>query len=118
MSRYIPGNQKHLTLDDRIYIETELNKTSVSIVITAGKQMPAARTFSAALNALPALPAIKSAKTFKKSPAAGWKRLRMSAMGAQKRSVIAQSPINILIMPALPIGNTGKSFGNPGWGST
>lgn len=26
MSRYIPGNQKHLTLDDRIYIENELNK--------------------------------------------------------------------------------------------
>ena len=26
MSKYIPGNQKHLTLDDRIYIENELNK--------------------------------------------------------------------------------------------
>ncbi len=26
MSQYIPGNQKHLTLDDRIYIENELNK--------------------------------------------------------------------------------------------
>ena len=26
MSRYIPGNQKHLTLNDRIYIENELNK--------------------------------------------------------------------------------------------
>lgn len=26
MSRYIPGNQKHLTLDDRIYIENELDK--------------------------------------------------------------------------------------------
>ena len=26
MSRYIPGNQKHLTLEDRIYIENELNK--------------------------------------------------------------------------------------------
>lgn len=26
MSKYIPGNQKHLTLDDRKYIETELNK--------------------------------------------------------------------------------------------
>lgn len=28
MSRYIPGNQKHLTLEDRIYIENELNKGS------------------------------------------------------------------------------------------
>lgn len=26
MSKYIPGNQKHLTLDDRKYIENELNK--------------------------------------------------------------------------------------------
>lgn len=28
MSRYLPGNQKHLTLEDRIYIENELNKGS------------------------------------------------------------------------------------------
>lgn len=26
MSKYIPGNQKHLTLEDRIYIEHELSK--------------------------------------------------------------------------------------------
>ena len=26
MSKYIPGNQKHLTLDDRIYIQNELSK--------------------------------------------------------------------------------------------
>ena len=26
MSKYIPGNQKHLTLNDRIFIENELNK--------------------------------------------------------------------------------------------
>lgn len=26
MSKYIPGNQKHLTLNDRIYIENELSK--------------------------------------------------------------------------------------------
>ena len=26
MNRYIPGNQKHLTLEDRIYIENELYK--------------------------------------------------------------------------------------------
>ena len=28
MSKYIPGNQKHLTLNDRIYIENELNKAT------------------------------------------------------------------------------------------
>lgn len=26
MSKYIPGNQKHRTLEDRIYIENSLNK--------------------------------------------------------------------------------------------
>ena len=26
MSKYTPGNQKHLTLEDRIYVENELNK--------------------------------------------------------------------------------------------
>ena len=26
MGKYIPGNQKHLTLNDRIYIENELSK--------------------------------------------------------------------------------------------
>ena len=26
MSKYIPGNQKHLTLDDRKYIEKSLNE--------------------------------------------------------------------------------------------
>ena len=28
MSKYIPGNQKHLTLENRIYIENELNKST------------------------------------------------------------------------------------------
>ena len=28
MSKYIPGNQKHLSLEDRLYIENELNKGS------------------------------------------------------------------------------------------
>ena len=28
MSKYIPGNQKHLTLNDRIYIENELSKVT------------------------------------------------------------------------------------------
>ena len=28
MSKYIPGNQKQLTLENRIYIENELNKGS------------------------------------------------------------------------------------------
>ena len=26
MSKYVPGNQKHLTLDDRVYIENKLNE--------------------------------------------------------------------------------------------
>lgn len=38
MSKYIPGNQKHLTLNDRIYIENELNKgTSFKIILCGVK---------------------------------------------------------------------------------
>ena len=49
MSKYIPGNQKHLTLDDRIYIQNELSKgTSFKDIarflckdpITISKEMP------------------------------------------------------------------------------
>ena len=29
MSKYIPGNQTHLTLEDRIHIENSLNKDSI-----------------------------------------------------------------------------------------
>lgn len=35
MSKYIPGNQKHLTLNDRIYIENELAKETSFKDITA-----------------------------------------------------------------------------------
>ena len=31
MSKYIPGNQKHLTLNDRIYIENELAKGTLPL---------------------------------------------------------------------------------------
>lgn len=33
MSKYIPGNQKHLSLEDRIYIENELNKGTFWVFI-------------------------------------------------------------------------------------
>ena len=29
MSKHIPGNQKHLTLEDRIFIENSLNKCCI-----------------------------------------------------------------------------------------
>ena len=35
MSKYIPGNQKHLTLNDRIYTENELAKGTSFKDITA-----------------------------------------------------------------------------------
>ena len=43
MSKYIPGNQKHLTLDDRKYIESELNKgpsLGFSTIIFGSNLMP------------------------------------------------------------------------------
>ena len=46
MSKYIPGNQKHLSLEDRIYIENELNKGETFKNI-AGKPMSAEKSFSA-----------------------------------------------------------------------
>lgn len=41
MSKYIPGNQKHLILEDRIYIENELNKRKRLILgqIPYGRQI-------------------------------------------------------------------------------
>lgn len=158
MSKYIPGNQKHLTLEDRIYIENELNKgtsfkdiarflckdpttiskkskltvsltgitkvlfitprTSVSIGITARKQMPAARSSSAASNALPVLPAIRHAETLKRNAATAWTRLLMSATAVPKRSTTAPSRISILTMPGLLTANTVKSSGIPDPAST
>ena len=68
MSKYIPGNQKHLTLNDRIYIENELAKGTTfkdiaaflckdpttiskevrSIAIISRKRMPVERSYSVA----------------------------------------------------------------------
>ena len=39
MSKYIPGNQKHLTLNDRIYIENELAKGNPASVKTGTKKI-------------------------------------------------------------------------------
>ncbi len=33
MSKYIPGNQKHLTLEDRVFIEISLNQKIIVVVI-------------------------------------------------------------------------------------
>ena len=48
MSKYIPGNQKHLTLNDRIYIENELSKgvTFKDIISSiSGARFPISVTF-------------------------------------------------------------------------
>ena len=89
MSKYIPGNQKHLTLNDRIYIENELSKgatfkdiaaflckdptmpkTFVYTAITVKKQMPVEKSCSAVLNVHPVQPATKPVRISKRNGAA------------------------------------------------
>ena len=94
MSKYIPGNQKHLTLNDRIYIENELSKgatfkdiaaflckdttkelsimpkTFVYTAITVKKQTPVEKSFSAVSNAHPVQPATRHVRISKRNGAA------------------------------------------------
>ena len=97
MSKYIPGNQKHLTLNDRIYIENELSKgatfkdiaaflckdpttiskelsimpkTFVYTAITVKKQTPVEKSFSAVSNAHPVQPATRPVRISKRNGAA------------------------------------------------
>ena len=57
MSKYIPGNQKHLTLNDRIYIENEL----------ARRLMLVEKFFSVTLSAPHALLVIRLAEILKRN---------------------------------------------------
>ena len=85
-------------------------KTSVFIGITARRQMPVAKSFSAALNVPPPQPAIKPVKTLKRNGALVWTKHLMSAMAALKKSIIVPLLINTHIMPDLLIVNIEKNF--------
>ena len=125
MSKYIPGNQKHLTIEDRIYIQNELDKgTSFKDIArflckdptTISKEVKARRasdwfhkgTFLNAKNFC--------TKRFrcKKNAAANLIGLPTSAMDAVKRSIIVRLPTNIPTMPGSLIGNTGSVSRIPG----
>ena len=70
MSKYIPGNQKHLTLDDRIFIQNELSKgtfyNAKNFCIHryhCKKPMPVGKSFFAVSSVLLALPATRLVPT-------------------------------------------------------
>ena len=88
MSKYIPGNQKHLTLNDRIYIENELAKGTTFKDIAAflcKDPMPVEKSFSVALNVPHVLHVIRPARTLKKNDVNDWTKRHMFAMAARKR---------------------------------
>ena len=84
-------------------------KTSVFIDITARRQMPVAKSFSVALNVLPAQPAIRLAKTLKRNDVLVWTKHPMSAMAALRKSIIIPLLINTRIMLNLLIVNIEKN---------
>lgn len=105
MSKYIPDNQKHLTLEERIYIENKLNKgisiipkNSVSTTITVRRLMPMERLFRVGENTHPILPATKPAETLRKSTAQGLTGLLMFATAVQKNRSLQDCP-QILLLP-------------------
>ena len=88
MSKYIPGNQKHLTLNDRIYIENVLfitQRTFAFIVTIVKRPMPVEKSFSVALNVPHVLHVIRPARTLKKNDVNDWTKRHMFAMAARKR---------------------------------
>ena len=89
MSKYIPGNQKHLTLNDRIYIENELSKGATFKDIAAflckdpttiSKEV---KSCSAVLNVHPVQPATKPVRISKRNGAADLIRRLMYVMAVQ-----------------------------------
>ena len=92
MSKYIPGNQKHLTLVDRKYIEK--------------KSMPVARSFSAVSNVPPVQPATRHVRTLSKNDVTDSIKHLMCVMVVQKQSITARLPTNTAMMLFLLIANT------------
>mgnify|MGYP000143943587 CR=1 FL=1 len=135
MSKYIPGNQKHLTLEDRKYIEKSLNSQKKSgctgsatgitkVVLTmhiifastdiiVEKSMYVARSFSVASNAPLVRPAIRHARTLLKNAADDSIKHLMCATDVQKQSITAQLPTNTAMILFLLIANTKNVSRNP-----
>ena len=100
MSKYIPGNQKHLTLVDRKYIEK--------------KSMPVARSFSAVSNVPPVQPATRHVRTLSKNDVTDSIKHLMCVMVVQKQSITARLPTNTAMMLFLLTANTKNVFHSPG----
>lgn len=158
MSKFIPGNQKHLCLEDRIFIENSLNKgctfkdiakylckdpttiskevkahhlsdwyhkglftmqrTSVSIGITAKRPMRVGRFSPAVSNALPAPPVTRPALILSGNAAPGLIKPLTSAMAVTRKPTTVPSHTNINMMPGLQTGNTVRNSAVPGPEST
>ena len=134
MSKYIPGNQKHLTLEDRKYIEKSLNAgcsfkdiarylckdpitmhiTFASTDIIAKKSMPVARSFSAVSNVPPVQPATRHVRTLSKNDVTDSIKHLMCVMVVQKQSITARLPTNTAMMLFLLTANTKNVFHSPG----
>ena len=122
MSKYIPGNQKHLTLDDRIYIQNELSKgTSFKDIArflckdptTISKEVKAHR-----LSDWYHKGTFYNAKNFcvhryhcKKTNACG--KILLSAMAVTSRFPTVPSHISTLTMPDLLTANIGNALKSP-----
>ena len=133
MSKYIPGNQKHLTLEDRKYIEKSLNTgcsfkdiarylckdpTTISKEIRLHrlsdwyhkgcfkKSMPVARSFSVVSNIPPVQPATRHVRTLSKNDVTDLIKHLMCVTGVKKQSVTARLPTNTAMMLFLLIANT------------
>ena len=132
MSKYIPGNQKHLTLEDRKYIEKSLNAgcsfkdiarylckdpttiTFASTDIIAKKSMPVARSFSAVSNVPPVQPATRHVRTLSKNDVTDSIKHLMCVMVVQKQSITARLPTNTAMMLFLLTANTKNVSHSPG----
>ena len=130
MSKYIPGNQKHLSLEDRKYIERSLNNgssfkdiarflckaptTSAFTDITAEKQMYAGKSYSATLSVLPVQPVTKPVPISLKNSVTVLIRLLMSVMDVRKPSIIVPLLISTVTMLSLQTANTRNVCLRPG----
>ena len=134
MSKYIPGNQKHLSLEDRKYIERSLNNgssfkdiarflckdptltltTSAFTDITAEKQMYAGKSYSATLSVLPVQPVTKPVPISLKNSVTVLIRLLTSVMDVRKPSIIVPSLISTVTMLSLQTANTRNVCLRPG----
>ena len=101
MSKYIPGNQKHLTLDDRLYIESSLNNGT------------SFKDIARFLCKDPTQPAANPVRISLRNVVQGSIQPLTFVMDVIKKSTCVQSRTSVTMMPASLTVNTMKSFLRP-----